>query len=362
MSDSAPRPVRIGVVGFGSGGMNFHAPFIEAADGVELAGVVTRDPGRRRALADRFPGVTAYDSLADLAAGERSGAGLDAVTITTPPQSRRELVLEALALGLHVVADKPFAPSAEAGAALDQAARRSGLVLGVFHNRRWDSDIVTVKSLLSQGALGEIQRFHSRFDLDDPGTLEGGPTGGLLRDLGSHLVDQALWLFGPAAQVYARVVWSDTPDGPTDSAFMVTISHQSGVLSDLSSTKLNHWAERELRVYGSAGSYVARGTDVQAQAIFAGLRPTEEGDSWGFEPASSWGILHTAGEPTVVPAEQGNYATYYRLFGDAVRTAGQPPVTAAEAVATLQVLDAARVSATTGDAVNLDLIGNPPSD
>jgi predicted dehydrogenase len=354
MSDSTLRPIRIGVVGFGSGGMNFHAPFIEAADGVELAGVVTRDPGRRRALADRFPGVAAYDSLADLAAGMRSGPGLDAVTITTPPQTRRPLVLEALALGLHVVADKPFAPTAEAGAALDQAARRSGLVLGVYHNRRWDSDIVTLKSLLSSGPLGAVQRFHSRFDLDDPGTLEGGSTGGLLRDLGSHLVDQALWLFGPAAKVYASVVWSDTSDGPTDSAFVVLITHQNGVTSDLSATKLNHWSERELRAYGSAGSYVARGTDVQAQAIFAGIRPAEEADSWGFEPASSWGTLHTADEARVVPAEQGNYATYYRLFGEAVRTGGPAPVTAAEAVATLQVLDAARISATTGDAVTLE--------
>src|ERR1700712_5484362 len=141
------EPVRIGVVGFGSGGLNFHAPFIEAAQHVELAGVVTRSAERRRALAERFPGVPAYDSLADLAQGERAGAGLDAVTITTPPATREALVLEALGLGLHVVADKPFAPSADAADALDQAAQAAGLVLGVYHNRRWDPDIRTLKAV-----------------------------------------------------------------------------------------------------------------------------------------------------------------------------------------------------------------------
>src|SRR3954447_4508196 len=267
------RPVRIGVVGFGTGGLNFHAPFIEAADGVELAGVVTRSVQRRRVLADRFPGVPAYDSLPDLVQGERAARGLDAVTITTPPETREGLVLEALDLGLHVVADKPFAPTAEAAAVLDRAAQTHGRVLGVYHNRRCDADVQTLRAVLASGTLGRVARFHSRFDAHDPGTLGGGPHGGLLRDLRSHVVDQALWLFGPVERVFARLDEAETPSGPTDVSFVVVLVHRDGTTSEVSASKLNRLQERELRVYGADGSYLSRSTDAQASAIFAGGRP-----------------------------------------------------------------------------------------
>ncbi len=350
-------PVRIGVVGFGSGGMNFHAPFIEAARGIELAAVVTRSAERRRALADRFPGVPAYDSLADLARGERAGAGLDAVTITTPPATREALVLEALGLGLHVVADKPFAPSASAAVALDRAAQAAGLVLGVYHNRRWDPDIQTLKAVLDSGVLGRVARFGSRFDLDDPGTLEGGPHGGLLRDLGSHVVDQAVWLFGPVERVFARLEERATPDGPTDASFVVVLVHRDGTVSEVSASKLNYLAERELRVYGESGSYVSRTTDVQAQDIFAGRRPVDDPQGWGHEPESAWGILRTAEGARRIPSKQGSWVRYYELFAEAVRTGGPPPVRAAEAAEVLAVLDAARRSATSGEAINPTVAG-----
>ena len=348
MNTETSAPLRIGVIGFGTGGLHFHAPFIEAADGIELAGVVTRNPERRQILADRFPGVAAYDSLADLVKGERAVGGLDAVTITTPPQTRHDLVVEALDLGLHVVADKPFAPTAEAAAALDQAAGDAGRILGVYHNRRWDSDICTLRAVLASEALGRIDRFHSRFDADDPGTLEGGSHGGLLRDLGSHLVDQALWLFGPVEHVFARLHEAPTAAGPTEASFLVVLSHRDGTTSELSATKLNHLAERELRVYGEKGSYLSRGTDVQAQAIFAGHRPVDDRDGWGREPETAWGTLNTAAGSQRVPAEAGNYARYYELFAEAVRTGGPPPVSARQAVEVLAVLDAARQSAADG--------------
>ncbi len=351
MTTETDAPLRIGVVGFGTGGLHFHAPFIEAADGIELAGVVTRNPERRQILADRFPGVAAYDSLADLVAGERAAGGLDAVTITTPPETRHDLVIQALDLGLHVVADKPFAPTAQAAVELDRAAGEAGRVLGVYHNRRWDSDICTLRALLASEAIGRVDRFHSRFDQDDPGTLEGGPHGGLLRDLGSHLVDQALWLFGPVEQVYARLREAPTAAGPTDTSFLVVLSHRDGTISELSATKLNHIAERELRVYGENGSYVASSADVQAQAIFAGDRPVDDPGAWGREPESAWGTLNTAAGSRRVPSEAGNYARYYELFAEAVRSGGPPPVTARQAVEVLAVLDAARQSAADGQSV-----------
>jgi predicted dehydrogenase len=293
-------PVRHGLVGFGTGGRFFHAPFIRAAQGIDFVGVVTRAPERRRQLADEYPDTPAYDTLDDLIA-----AGVDAVTITTPPETRRELVLAALAAGVHVIADKPFAPSAAAGRDLADAAEAAGLVLNVFHNRRWDADIRTLAALLSRGQLGALVRVESRFDLDDPATLDPGPDGGLLRDLGSHLVDQILWLLGPARQVYAELEWIDLAAGPTDAGFLISITHTSGVRSHLSSTKTRRIQQREWRAYGSAGGYVSSGTDVQAQAIFAGQRPLDLGAAWGYEAESLWGTLTTAGGPTRVPSEQG---------------------------------------------------------
>ncbi|HEY5877612.1 MAG TPA: Gfo/Idh/MocA family oxidoreductase [Nakamurella sp.] len=342
------RPVRIGLVGFGAGGALFHAPYIEAAPDVELAGVVTRNPARRALLAEQFPAAPLYGSLAEMVDAERAGAGLDAVTITTPPQTRRDLVLEALARGLHVVADKPFAPNAAGAVELDEAGRRAGLVLSVYHNRRWDSDIRTIRALVQRGRLGRVRWFHSRLDLDEPSGLEGGPTGGLVRDLGSHLVDQALWLFGPVDRVFAEFEWGETAAGSTDVAFDITLSHRDGVTSRISATKLNKVDDRELRVYGELGSYAAHSIDVQVKDLQRGRRPGTDPAAWGFEPESAWGTLRTDAGAQQVPAEQGSYVDYYRRFAAAVRGEAPPPVSAAEAVAVLEVLDAARVSATEG--------------
>jgi predicted dehydrogenase len=207
---------------------------------------------------------------------------VEAVTITTPPHTRRALVLEAIAGGLHVIADKPFAPNA-AGSREMAAAKAKGVVLGVFHKRRYDTDLRTLHQVIESGELGHLWQAHSRMDFDDPHTLEAGPTGGLLRDLGSHLIDQMLWLLGPAVSVEAQLDSITLPEGPTDASFTLTLRHESGVHSHLSASKVNYLNMRELRAYGAEGSYVSAGSDVQAQAIFAGLRPLDDLAGWGIE-------------------------------------------------------------------------------
>jgi predicted dehydrogenase len=340
--------MRLGLVGYGVGGRYFHAPFIAAAQGVELAGVVTRSPERRAELAADFPGVPAHDSLADLLA-----AGVDAVTITTPPQTRRELVLQAIAAGVPTIADKPFAPDAAGGRELVAAASDAGVPLNVFHNRRWDADIRTLAAVLAGGRLGEMWGVESRMEQDNAATLEVGPDAGLLRDLGSHLVDQVLWLLGPARSVYAELDHVGSGDDRTDCRFAVSLTHADGVRSRVSASKINHIEDRELRAYGSGGSYVARGTDVQAQAVFAGRRPVDEGAPWGYDAPERWGTLNTAEGSAPVPSEQGAYQEFYTRFAAALRGDGAFPVPAEEAVHTLEVLDAARVSAAENRVVEL---------
>ncbi|MEZ5824659.1 MAG: Gfo/Idh/MocA family oxidoreductase [Geminicoccaceae bacterium] len=341
--------MRIGVVGYGTGGKHFHTPFIAAARGVELAGIVARAPATIAAARADWPDVPIHASLGDMIAA----GGVDAVTITTPPQTRRSLVLEAIDAGLHVVADKPFAPNARGGRELGEAAKAKGVVLGVFHNRRLDSDIRTLAEVVKSGRLGKIWRIHSRMDFDDPATLEHGPEGGLLRDLGSHLVDQMVWMLGPVTQVDAQLDHVDLPEGRTDASFIMTLRHEGGAHSHISATKLNHLNIRELRAYGDLGSYVGHSTDVQAQAIFAGKRPVDDPAGWGFEPETHWGMLRTAAGEERIAAVQGRYHDYYEAFARAVREGGSPPVTAEEAVQTLAVLDAARESASSGRSVPL---------
>lgn len=340
--------MRIGIVGYGAGGRYFHAPFIEAADGVELAGVVARSPDKRAAAAADYPGLPVYGSLAEML-----DAGVDAVTITTPPHTRRELVLEAVAAGVHVVADKPFAPDAVSARELADAAQRTGVVLNVYHNRRRDADILTLAGVIASGELGAVWRVHSIMDQDGAATLETGAAGGLLRDLGSHLVDQMLWLLGPATHVYGTLDWTDRFGATTDCGFFVTLTHESGAVSTVSASKLNRSTTRELRAYGSNGSYLASGADVQAEALAAGRRPALEPATWGIDVPEKWGTLAVAGGRSQVASKQGSYAGFYTEFARAVRDGGPGPVPAAEGVRTLEVLDAARRSALENRVVEL---------
>jgi predicted dehydrogenase len=344
--------MKIGLVGYGMGGQCFHAPFIAAAEGVELTGVVARAPETIAKVEVDFPGLPVFPSLAAMI----ETGGVDAVTITTPPQTRSELVLQAIEAGLHVIADKPFAPTAEAARDLDAAAKARGVVLGAFHNRRWDADAQTLRKVLDSERLGRLWRLHSRMEQSDPTTLEAGPTGGLLRDLGSHVVDQALWLLGPVASVNAQLDMVDLPQGRTDAGFVLSLRHASGVWSYIEASKLNRLAVKEYRAYGDSGSFVVSSADIQAESIFAGLRPADDPVAWGYESEDHWGTIRTATGEERVPSEQGRYHDYYTAFARAVRDGAPPPVSAEEAIRTLAVLDAARTSALEGRSVEMETL------
>ncbi len=341
--------LRVGVVGYGTGGQHFHTPFIAAAEGCELAGIVARAPATiAKANAD-WPDVPVFASLGDMIA-----AGVcDAVTVTTPPQTRRALVLEAIEAGLHVIADKPFAPDYAGAMELDAAAKAKGVTLGVYQNRRFDADLQTLRKLVLDERLGTVWSVHSRMDQNGAHTLEAGPTGGLLRDLGSHVVDQMIYLLGPVAAVDCQMDHVDLPEGKTDCAFNITLRHENGSHSHLSASKLNFVDQREFRAYGSKGFYQSMTIDVQAQDIFAGKRPADDLAAWGYEPEGCWGTLRTAIGAEIVPSEQGRYHDYYEAFARAIKDGTPPPVTAEQGARTLAVLDAARQSAETSQTVLL---------
>ena len=341
--------LRIGVVGYGTGGQHFHTPFIDAAHGCALAGIVARAEGTIAKVRADWPDTPIFPSLTAMI----EARVCDAVTVTTPPQTRRALVLEAIHAGLHVIADKPFAPDHEGAMELGSAANAEDVTLGVYQNRRYDADFRTMKKVIDDGRIGKVWRIESRMDQDSPQTLEAGPTGGLLRDLGSHVVDQMIHLLGPVETVDAQLDMIDLPEGPTDASFSMTLRHEGGAHSHLSACKLNHIDDRELRAIGDLGSYVSRTIDIQAQDLFAGKRPADDLAAWGYEPEANWGTLRTSAGSKRIPSEQGRYHDYYEAFARAVRTRTPPPVTAETGALTLAVLDAARQSAVQGRSISL---------
>ncbi|WP_305782445.1 Gfo/Idh/MocA family protein [Symbioplanes lichenis] len=335
---------RIGLVGYGSGGRIFHAPLLASAEGVEFAGVVTRSAERRAELAKSHPDVPAFDTLADLAA-----AGAEAVTISTPAATHASLAREAIGLGLATVVDKPFSLDAEATREVVELAAKQGVPLSVYQNRRYDSDFRTVRRLLAEGTLGDVRRFESRFERFDPARRPPEAGGGTLLDFGAHLVDQAHVLFGPATRVYAEMRLEDDIDVDV----FVALHHESGVESHLWGSWRQASPGPRFRVSGTTGTYIVDGLDGQEAALKAGRSPASLGDRWGVEPEHTWGRLHRGATGAPVRSERGRWDEFYPAFAAAVRGEGPLPVDPRDAIRTMDVLDAARVSATTGETVKL---------
>lgn len=353
MTDS-PGPLRVGLLGYGLAGRVFHAPLIAACRDLVLAAVVTRDPERRAALRAVHPDAEALDSPEQLWA--RAGS-LDLVVVATPNRSHAPLARAALQAGLPVVVDKPLATSAAEARALIDEARTRGKRLTVFQNRRWDGDFLTVRKLIAEGALGSVHRLESRFERWNPVLRPGwresrnpADAGGLLFDLGAHLIDQALQLFGPARAVYGELD-SRREDAVVDDDAFVALTHASGVRSHLWMSKVAAQRAPRFRVLGDRATFVKYGLDGQEAAMAIGVVPGSGG--WGEEPADRWGFLGEEGTAQPVATVPGDYPRFYAALAAALRSDAPLPVDPADAIAGLEILEAARASAEHGRVVQL---------
>jgi predicted dehydrogenase len=339
-------PIRVALLGYGLAGAVFHAPLIAAVDGLELAAIVTRKEERASRARREHPRAVLLGSAEGV--WERAGE-LELVVVASPNRFHVQLARAAVAAGLGVVVDKPLAARAEDARALVREARERGLLLTVFQNRRWDGDFLTVRRLLEAGALGTVARFESRFERWRP-ELSGGwresdepeDAGGLLYDLGSHLVDQALLLFGPAAHVYAELD-ARRAGARTDDDTFVALTHESGVRSHLWMSAVAAQQGPRFRILGSAASFTKYGLDVQEDALRDGGDPRDPG--WGREPEEQWGELSTGDEARRVETVPGAYLRFYEGVVGALRQGAPPPVDPDQVVAALEVLDAARLAA-----------------
>ncbi|WP_105975657.1 Gfo/Idh/MocA family protein [Streptomyces geranii] len=343
-------PIRIGLAGYGFGGRYFHAPLLASAPDCDFLGVVTTSAERRKQVADEL-NLPTYDSLEALVR-----AGAEAVAISTPADTHVPLAQEALRLGLAVVCDKPFALDAASARETTELAERLKVPLTVYQNRRWDSDFLTLRRLMAEGALGTLTRFESRFERFQP---EPGPPaagGGTLLDFGSHLVDQALVLSGPVERVYAEMRDHDGGDragAGLDEDVFVALTHQNGARSHLSGSWRQGAPGPRFRATGTTGTYVVDGVDGQEDQLIAGATPASEGEHWGVEPEERWGQVLRGDHTEPAPSSRGEWDLFYPAFAAALRGTRPLPVNPWDAVTTATVLDAARTSATTGEVVRL---------
>jgi scyllo-inositol 2-dehydrogenase (NADP+) len=338
--------IRVALLGYGLGGAAFHAPLIATTPGMRLATIVTRDPARRAQAQSAYPGVRLVDSPEDVWS---QASDHDLVVVSTPNRTHATLALAALEAGLPVVVDKPFARTPSEARTIIDAAQARGLLVSAYHNRRWDSELLTVQRLIRENAFGRVLRFESRLERWRPqpkgGWRELGAEdegGGLLFDLGSHLIDQALHLFGSVTHVYAELDQRRVGVASDDDVF-IALTHASGVRSHLWASYLAAHHAPRLRVLGERGAYVKQHPDLQEAALRSGSRPDAPG--WGVEPQSQWGAWSDGVSERVVPSEPGAYQSYYAHIARALRDGSPPPVDARDAVSGLQIIDAARQAA-----------------
>ncbi|MBX9725364.1 MAG: Gfo/Idh/MocA family oxidoreductase [Candidatus Obscuribacterales bacterium] len=276
------------------------------------------------------------------------------IVIATPNKDHAPQAKAALELGIATVIDKPVATNAKECEDLIETSKKKNALLSVFQNRRWDNDFLTIKQLIDKGTLGTILRFESRFERYRPApragawreTVSNEEGGGILFDLGSHLIDQATHLFGQANEVYAEVDVRREGVKSDDDSF-VALSFPSGVRAHLWMSAMSASQGHRFRVLGSEGAYEKYGLDPQEDALRAGKTPTDKG--WGSEPDTKWGTLtqYIDGfqKQEKLKSQEGCYQNFYEQMKEAIRGNGAVPVNPAEALATLKIIEAARQSA-----------------
>ena len=340
--------IRVGLVGYGYAGKTFHAPLIAGTPGLELAAVSSSDAGKVHA---DWPSMTVVGGAQALFADP----ALDLIVIPTPNDTHFPLAQQALAAGKHVVVDKPFTVTLSQAQALQQQAQQSGLLLSVFHNRRWDSDFLGVKQVIEQGLIGKVTHFESHIDRYRPEVRvrwreQNLPGSGLWFDLGPHMVDQALQLFGLPHSVQANIATLRPNAQINDWAHVVLNYPTHRVI--LHGSMLVAGGVSRFTVHGEKGSVVKARADGQESQLLAGVTPGSA--EWGKDDDAMSLFIGT--EPVrTLPTPDGDQRQYYVQVRDALRGAGSNPVTAPQALAVMAVLEAATLAAETGVTQSLPL-------
>lgn len=334
--------LNVALIGYGYAGKTFHAPLITCTPNLTLSMIVSSD---RQKVAKDLPKVLVAHDAADAFASK----DIDLVVIATPNDTHFDLVHRALEAGKHVIVDKPFTTTATEARDLIRTAQTKDRVLSVFHNRRWDSDFLTIQRLLNDGTLGEIVHFESHFDRYRPVVQQRwrerpAAGGGLWFDLGPHLLDQSLKLFGEPDAIFGDLAVQR--DGATAVDFFHVILRYEKMRVILHASALVAAEVPRFTVHGSLGSFIKFGLDVQEDALKRGELPNHK--DWGHDHQSAtlttWIDGFQRSEP--VALSPGSYITYYRAVADAIRLGTPNPVTAEEALRVMELIELVEASST----------------
>ena len=363
----ADREIGVGIVGFGLGGRVFHAPFVDAVSGLRLAAILQRKGDE---AAGAYPAAHIVRSLDALLANR----AIELIVVTTPSATHFELAKQALEAGKHVVIDKPFTATSAEARELSQLARSKGVMAVPFHNRRWDGDFLTVKKLIAEEAVGRLVTFELHFDRFRPAPREGrwqeaaNPANGMLFDLGPHLVDQALALFGPPDTITASVRL-DRDGTAIEDAFDITLSYPrpngKQLLAHCRTSYLACANAPRFLLHGTKGSFRKYGLDPQEPQLIGGAKVPAEGspDVWLQEPEPAWGKLTVAPNPaqperlveSQVQTEAGDYRGFYANVRDAILGAAPLALTAEDGFRVIRLLELARRSSSEGRTLKVEV-------
>ncbi|MDX1654566.1 MAG: oxidoreductase [Candidatus Competibacteraceae bacterium] len=314
----------VGLIGYGYSGQTFHAPVLSTIPDLRLAAIVTSQPNK---AATDWPEATLYNKVEDLLSDE----AIDLVVVASPNTLHFDHARRALEAGKHVVLEKPVTLDSRMAGDLTRLARAQGLIYCPFHNRRWDGDFLTVRRILAEALLGEVHSFESRIDRYRPQVRDRWrerdlPGSGLLYDLGPHLVDQVLVLFGPPVTLWAQIRRLRY-GSPVDDDFLLVLGYP-GRRVVLGASMVIRAPGPRFTIHGDRGSFVKYGMDPQEEALKAGGRP--DGPEWGADDPSRYGLLSGAAEGSAygIPTETGQYQAFYQKLATAIIQGGDPPVPA----------------------------------
>lgn len=334
------QPINTAICSFGMSGWVFHAPFISTHPGFNFYGVWERT---KNLAQEKYPSVKTFRTLEEMLADEN----IELVVVNTPNITHYEYTKKALLAGKHVVCEKPFTVEVSEAEELIAIAKEKNLKLSVFQNRRYDSDYKTIKSVLDQKLLGNIVEAEFHFDrykeeISPKAHKEVAMKGtGALYDLGSHLIDQALQLFGKPTAVFADIAIM-RPVSQVDDYFEVLLYYPSSRVRIKGSYQVRE-ALPGYVLHGSKGSFIKPKTDMQEAQLQAHMLPTD--DAYGIEPESENGLLHTEVEGKIIhekiPSQKGNYTAYYEGIYQAIRNNAPLPVTAEQGTDVIRIIEAA---------------------
>lgn len=330
------KQIRVGLIGFGLAGQVFHAPLIQSTSGMALTKIVT---SRNEQVADKYPEVEVVQTVAELL----DDARIDLVVIATPNASHYDYAKQAILMHKHVVVDKPFVLDSASANELDVLSRQHEVTLSVFHNRRWDNDFLTLQHVVAENTIGEVHTYQAHFHRyrakpKDRWREQNQPGAGVLYDLGSHLIDQALVLFGAPDTVYADLL---NQRGPhlihAPDYFHLILGYEDKLRVYLTASSLAMQAGPRYEVHGEHGSFLKTGIDSQEEALKKGVLPDHP--TWGLDQPEHYAKVIFADEERVIPTLRGRYEIYYEQVAKAIRKEAPVPVTAKEAALVIQVIE-----------------------